>query len=57
MKLTTGKTVKSASKKKVTLNPSKKLKSHTEYSVKITSKVTDLAGNVFAAKGWKFMTG
>jgi len=46
----------SASKAKVTLKPTKPLKAHTKYKVKISSKVTDLAGNGFATKDWKFTT-
>ncbi len=63
VKLTAGgKTAKakvsySDSKKRVTLKPAKNLKSDTKYKVKITSRVTDLAGNGFATMGWKFTTG
>ncbi|MCF6379638.1 Ig-like domain-containing protein [Nocardioides KLBMP 9356] len=62
VKLTAGgKTVKAkvtykASKRKVVLTPKKDLARGTIYKVKISKKVTDLAGNSIATKGWKFTT-
>lgn len=56
-----GKTVKAkvaykAGKKKVVLKPKKDLMANTTYKVKISKKVTDLAGNSLSTKGWKFTT-
>ena len=56
-----GKTVKarvtySAGQKKVTLEPRKDLQPETTYRVKISRKVTDLAGNGFSAKRWTLTT-
>lgn len=62
VKLTAGgKTVKAkvvykARSKKVVLTPKKDLVAGTKYTVKISKKVTDLAGNPMASKGWKFTT-
>lgn len=62
VKLTAGgKTVKAkvsykAGKKKVVLTPKKNLMAGTTYKVKISKKVTDLAGNSLSMKGWKFTT-
>ena len=57
----TGKTVKAkvsykAGSKKVVLKPKKALAPGTKYKVKISKKVTDVAGNSLATKGWKFTT-
>ena len=62
VKLTAGgKTVKAkvsykAGSKKVVLKPKKALAPGTKYKVKISKKVTDVAGNSLATKGWKFTT-
>ncbi len=62
VKLTAGgKTVKAkvsykAGSKKVVLKPKKDLAPGTKYKVKISKKVTDVAGNSIATKGWKFTT-
>ena len=62
VKLTAGgKTVKAkvtykAGSKKVVLKPKKDLAGHTKYKVKLSKKITDVAGNSIATKGWKFTT-
>jgi subtilisin-like proprotein convertase family protein len=45
-----------AGSKKVVLKPKKDLAPHTTYKVKLSKKITDVAGNSIAAKGWKFTT-
>jgi hypothetical protein len=42
--------------RKVTVTPQKRLAADTTYKVKISTKVTDLAGNRMAAQRWSFIT-
>ena len=46
----------SAAKAKVVLKPAKALTAGTTYKVTISPKVTDLAGNGFSTKPWRFRT-
>jgi subtilisin-like proprotein convertase family protein len=45
-----------AGSKKVVLKPKKDLASGTTYKVKVSKRITDVAGNAMAAKKWKFTT-
>jgi len=41
----------------LTINPSVNLASSTQYTVRLTNGLTDLAGNPFAGVTWNFTTG